>query len=229
MTNKLIHTEGRIVVKVDVESKNSHTFQDGIKIRLERKYDNFNQRYTQPVNAIVVSAETIPGGSEILIHHNACHDTNKIFNYVPLSGKETGGDIKYFSIREDEAFAWLDKTEWHPLPGFDFALRVFKPYNGILQGIEPTLIKNVLYITTGHYKGLVCHTLMASDYEIIFQDVNGREGNLIRVRTSEDKKAQREEEISVIDHSLTEQVLNRELLVGITIKDAKPLIQLING
>lgn len=219
----LMHTEGRIVISVDLEAKNSWTFEDGTKIRMERKYDNFNMRYVKPVNAIVVSAETIPVESEILIHHNATDTTNQIFDYQPLSGKEAASEIKYFSIREDEAFAWLKGFTWNPLPGFDFALRVFKPYNGILQGVEPTLIKNVLYITTGQYKGLVCHTLRASDYQIIFQDTNGQEGNLIRVRTSEDTKTQREEEISVIDHSLTEQVLNGKLIVGVTKSDAKPL------
>lgn len=219
----LKYTEGRIIVEIDLEKKNWHQFDDGTKIRLERKYENFNERYTRPVNAIVVSSEHIPSGSEILIHHNCTHDTNRIFNYKQLSGKDEASDIKYYSIHEDEVFAWRDKDEWKPLPGFDFALRIFKPYKGILHGIEPEKIKQCLYLTTGKYKDQVCITLQAVDYQIIFQDVNGREGNLIRLRTEGDEKTQREPEIVAIHHEYTEMVKYRQLIVGLTKSDAKPI------
>ena len=67
--NKLKHVEGRIIVSVDHESKNSHKFADGTVIRLERDYNNLNRRQTQPTNAIVISGKDISKGSEILIHH----------------------------------------------------------------------------------------------------------------------------------------------------------------
>lgn len=227
----LTHVENRIVVSVDMEGKNSHTFADGTQIRIERKYDNFNMRYVNPVNAIIVSAENIKEGSEVLIHHNSCHDTNRVFNYIPLSGDDIASNVRHFAIPETEAFAWYDKESksWQPLPGFDFALRVFKPYNGILDGIEPTLIKDCLYITTGEYKGLVCRTLKAVDYNIIFQDVNGQEGNLIRFRSRDDEKTKRETEIVAIDHSLTGEIVKGNLIAGITKTDAKPINELING
>lgn len=223
---QLKHVENRIAVRVDMNYKNSHTFGDGTKIALERRYDNFDRKYTEPVNAVVMSGENIPEGSEILIHHNSCHDTNRIFNYTALSGDEIASDIKYFSIPETEAFAWYSKESknWQPLPGFDFALRVFRPYKGVLEGIEPTLIKDCLYVTTGEYKGLVCRTLKSCDYQLIFQDQNGREGNLIRFRSSEDVKTQRECEVIAIDHSLTNEMLNRNLIAGISKSDAKPVI-----
>lgn len=223
--DKLTYIEGRIICQVDMEGKNSHRFADGTTIRLERRYDNFNMRYVNPVNATVISAENIPEGAVILIHHNSIHDTNRVFNYSSLSGDEIASNIRYFSIPETEAFAWYDKESknWKPLPGFDFALRVFKPYKGILEGVEPTLIKDCLYVTTGEYKGLICRTLKSCDYNIIFQDVNGREGNLIRFRSVEDLKTQRELEIVAIDHTLTEQLQNGDLIVGITKSDAKPL------
>lgn len=232
---QLKHVENRIVVSVDMEGKNSHTFTDGTKIRLERKYDNFDLKYVNPTNAIVVSAENIPEGAEILIHHNSTHDTNRIFNYDQLSGHVIASNIKHFAIPETEAFAWYDKQSksWQPLPGFDFALRVFRPYKGVLDGIDPTLIKDCLYVTTGEYKGLVCRTLRACDYTIIFQDVNGREGNIIRFRSKdvigEDKKIAREMEVVAIDHDLTNKMINGDLIAGITKSDAKPVIQLING
>lgn len=232
---QLKHVENRIVVSVDMEGKNSHQFADGTTIRLERKYDNFDLKYVNPTNATVVSAENIPEGAEILLHHNSTHDTNRVFNYTSLSGSVIASNIRHFAIPETEAFAWYDKKSksWQPLPGFDFALRVFRPYKGILDGIEPTLIKDCLYVTTGEYKGLVCRTLRACDYTIIFQDINGREGNIIRFRSKDvigdDKKVVREMEIVAIDHALTNDMLNGALIAGVTISDAKPVIQLING
>ena len=108
--NKLTHVEGKLVVRIDMNYKNSWTFEDGTKIVLERKYDCFDEKYTRPVNAIVVSAGNIPAGSEVIIHHTCTHDTNRVFNYQPLSGEVEASDIRYFSIREDEAFAWYDEV-----------------------------------------------------------------------------------------------------------------------
>jgi hypothetical protein len=222
---KLTHADGRIVIKVDIQYKNSWTFANGTKISLERKYDCFDKKYTQPVNAIVISAENIPEGCEILIHHNSVDETNKINDYKPLSGDDIASNIRYFSIPESEAFAWYDKEskQWLPIDGFDFALNVFKPYNGILHGVEPTQLKDTLLITTGEYKGQVVRTLKASNYNIIFQDTNGREGNLIRIRSSEDLKTKRECEIVALDHSLTDLYNKGGLLAGIKKLDAKPI------
>ena len=60
--------EGRVIISVDHEKKNSHTFEDGTTIRLERDWNNLNRRETQPVNAIVIDGEGIKDGAEILIH-----------------------------------------------------------------------------------------------------------------------------------------------------------------
>jgi hypothetical protein len=223
---KLTHTEGRIIVSVDMNYKNSHTFTDGTKISLERKYDNFDQKYTQPVNAIVISAENIPEGSEIIIHHNCTHETNRINNYKALSGEDIAADVRYFSIKVTEAFAWRNGAKWQPLPGFDFALRIFKPYFGVIEGIEPTLIKNILWITTGEYKGNAVVTLKHCDYQLIFQDINGREANLIRLRSAENVEEQRECEIIALHNDYTEKILNGQLHVGLTKSDANSLNKL---
>lgn len=223
--SKLTHVENKIVVKVQMDYKNSHTFSDGTKIALERRYDCFDRKYTEPVNAIVISGENIPEGAEILCHHNSTHDTSRIFDFKELSGEDIASNVRYFSIPESEAYAWYDNASlsWQPLPGFDFALNVYKPYKGILQNIDPTQYKDTLLITTGEYKGLVVRTLKASNYNIIFQDVTGREGNLIRIRSSEDPKTQRECEIVAIDHTLTGLYNNGELIAGIKKSDAKPI------
>lgn len=215
---------GRVVIKIDIEKKNTHAFADGTVIRLERQYNNLNRRETEPVNATVIDGEVTKVGAEILIHPNAINESNRIYNYKGLT-EELSNDIRYYSIPEEQCFAWLNGSEWLPLRGFAFALRVYKPYNGSLVGIEPTIVKDVLYITTGELKGSVVHTLKASDYTIIFQDINGREGRLIRCRHFEDEEHEREE-IVAISHYLTNQVENGELIVGILPTTAK---QLING
>jgi len=65
--DNLIHREGRIVVKVDIDSKNSHTFESGLTIRRERKFNDFNRRITQPTNCWVISGDGIPKGAELLL------------------------------------------------------------------------------------------------------------------------------------------------------------------
>jgi hypothetical protein len=214
--------EGKVIISVDLESKNSHTFSDGTKIRLERQYNNLNRRETHPVNATVISGEGMNSGSQILIHPNMTHETYRIYDYAPLSGTIEGSDIKYYSIPEEQCYAWLDGDTWKPLKNFDFALRVYIPYVGLIDGIEPTLVKDVLYVTTGEFKGKVVHTLKSCDYEIIFQGSNGQEDRLIRFRHFPDQEHEREEVIAV-DEYLTKKVNNKELIIGLSPLKAKTI------
>lgn len=214
--SNLKHTFGRVIVKVDTQSKNYHSFGNGLTIRRERNFNEFNRRITQPSNAIVISGEGIDKGSEILISHNSIHDTNRIFDY-----RNDSPDIHYLSIPEYDCFAWRDKNGvMQPMKNYEFGLRIYRPYTGRISFITPVLLKDVLYITTGSLKGKVVHTLKASDYEIVFQDLDGQEGNLIRFRHSDDDTFDREE-VQAINHELTEQVNSGILFVGITEKDCK--------
>jgi hypothetical protein len=219
---KLISPANRVIIKVDLESKNSHTFKDGTKIKLERQYDNFNMRYVKPVNAEVVNAKDIPAGAEILIHHNATHDTYKIFNYQRPTA-EASSDIQYFSIPIEECFMWREEkgSTWNALNNFITGLRIFEPYSGTLQGIDPSLIKNKIYVTSGELAGNVVGTVISSDYEIIYQNDDGTEGKIIRLRYYPEGN-DRNEVISV-EHEYTERVKSGELLVGYSISDAKKL------
>lgn len=218
----LNRVDGKVIVAVDLESKNSHRFSDGTTIRLERQWNNLNKRETHPVNAIAISGDGVKEGSEILIHPNMTHDAYRIFDYEPFSGKSEASDVKYYSIPVEQCYAWLDGDTWKPLYGFDFALRVYTPYEGKLEGIEPSIIKDVLYVTTGEFTGKVIHTLKSSDYEIIFQNVDGREGRIIRFRHFPDHDNEREEVIAIND-SLTRLVKNKKLLVGLTPTNAKTI------
>lgn len=219
----LMHKQGRVVVKIDLQGKNSHTFENGQTIRLEREYNNLNRREVSPVNATVVSAENIPEGSTILIHHNSTHDSNRIFDYGELSGEAEADTVKYFSIPEEDCYAWLDDAgNPYPLKNFAFALRVYEPYLGLVQGVQPNLLKNVLYLTTSNLKGCVCGTLKAVDYQIVYQGIDGREKNLIRLRHSDDEEIEREEVI-YIDHQLTDKVNEGKLFVGLSPLTATPI------
>ena len=219
---KLKAPTNRVIIKVDLESKNSHTFKDGTKIKLERVYDNFNMRYVKPVNAEVVDAKDIPAGAEILIHHNATHDTYKIFNYQRPT-TEASSDIQYFSIPIEECFMWREGkgSIWNALNNFVTALRIFKPYKGMLQGIEPEVMNNKLYITSGELKGRAVNTVISSDYEIIYQNDDGTEGRIIRLRYFPDGNDRNE--IIAINDNMTELVESGELLVGYNKSDAKKL------
>ena len=219
---KLKAPSNRVIIKVDLESKNSHTFKDGTKIKLERVYDNFNMRYVKPVNAEVVDAKDIPVGAEILIHHNATHDTYKIFNYQRPT-TEASSDIQYFSIPIEECFMWREGkgSIWNALNNFVTALRIFKPYKGMLQGIEPEVMNNKLYITSGELKGRAVNTVISSDYEIIYQNDDGTEGRIIRLRYFPDGNDRNE--IIAINDNMTELVESGELLVGYNKSDAKQL------
>lgn len=220
----LVHVSGRVIVKADMEFKNSHTFSDGTKIRLERQYNNFNKRETQPVNAIVISAENIPQGTEILVSHNALHDTNRIFDYYVSETEVNTSDVRYYSLPEYDCFAWRDiDGEFKPLRGYQFGLRVYKPYTGLIEGIEPTLIKDTLYVKTGKLAGCIVGTLKACDYEIIFQDKDGRENRLIRFRHSDEEEIEREEAIYIND-DLTEKLSRFELLLGYSAATATTII-----
>jgi negative regulator of sigma E activity len=96
------------------------------------------------------------------------------------------------------------------------------PYEGKLSGIEPSLVSDVLYVTTGEFSGKIVHTLKACDYEIIFQDTNGQEGRLIRFRHFPDEENEREEVIAIDDY-LTDKLNRGELLVGLTPNKAEKI------
>jgi hypothetical protein len=213
--------DGRILVKIDTQYKNSYRFGNGTNIRLERQFNNLNRRETEPINAIVEYSDYIPKGSEILIHHNSVHDTNRIFNYGNISD-DLKNDVIYLSLPKEECYCYreVNSSTWNACYGFALAERVFEPYVGIIDGIEPTELKNTFYITTGDLKGLVVRTLKSCDYEMIFQDNDGRENSLIRIRHFENGWNEREEVVGV-DYHLTGLVKKGKLLVGVNIKKAK--------
>lgn len=227
--SKLKAPFGRVVVSVDIEGKNSHTFSGGTKIRLERNNNNLNRREVSPVNATVLSSEYMPEGSEVLISHNAVHDVNRLFNFTPLSGESEASDIKYYSLPDSECFVYREpgQEEWIACKGYATGLRIFKPYTGILENISPTVIKNKLFITSGSLKNKVVCTLKSCDYQIVYQDKNGREGNIIRVRHFDTEELHERQEVICVDNEMTKYVFDGKILIGISVSDAKQLNEVV--
>lgn len=221
--DNLRHVEGRVVVKVDMLAKNHHKFESGLVIRRERQFNEFNRRITQPTNCIVISAEGIEKNAEILVEHNALHETNRINDYKNKFESEETDRVRYYSISTFECLAWRKDSEWKPVEGFEFGLRIFKPYEGKLEGIEPTLIEDTLWVTSGMYKGNALRTLRGCDYELIYNESFGVEGSLICFRPEGDEKRNLEAEAVALMHEITDKILSNEYLIGYTTKDAKPL------
>lgn len=225
--NSLKAAAGRVIVKVDMDFKNQYKFSNGTVIRMERDRNDFDKKYTTITQGEVIDSEYIPKGATVYFHHNGTHENGRIYNYKTLNSEDIANEIRYFSIPEGECFLYrVGNGELLPLRGFATALRVFKPYSGILQGIEPILLKNVLYLTSGVMKGQVCHTLKACDYQLTVL-VDGRDRNIIRVRDAGLQEEHREELVAV-NHSYTKQVKEGKLYVGLTVTDCKPLKELKN-
>lgn len=225
---------GRVLVKVDMEYKNHHTFSDGTEIRIERGYNNLNFREVNPVNATIVDGSQldIPEGAEVLIHHNSTHDVNRLFDYTSLSGEAEASSVKLFSIPLEECYLWrLNEGEWQPVKNFVIVERIYKPYSGIVQGIEPELVKNRLFAKSGNLANKAVIVLKASDYEIVCRDKNGQEQRIIRCRHYEDDDTHIKQEIVAIDDALTEKILNGEYLIGLNPLTAKKHIpyESLNG
>lgn len=226
---KLSHPTGRVIVSVDMQYKNKHTFSNGKQIVLVRQVNNFDRKYTEPVNAMVISADTIPAGAEVLIHPNCTHDTNRLFNHKQISGHDIAAEINTFSIKEEHCYMWRKGTpEWTPCSIYDTGLRVFQPHAGMIVGIPPKRIKDVLYVTSGKFKGQVVKTMRACDYELIFNDLDGREKRIIRFRpegdySSDNPAHHRESEAIAIMHNLTDMVNAGKLHIGLTESNCKPV------
>jgi len=217
----------RVLIIADLHSKSTYRFANGMEISLVRNVDNMNRRQTQPVNGIVLNAKNIPTGSEIIMHHNALDGNNELVNYKRLG--EESQNVKYLSVPEHDCYLYRlpNSEKWLPCEGFATALRCYTPYSGIIEGIKPTRLKNRLLITSGKYKGQVCLVANGADYQMVFQGLNGREQNVIRLRTFEYENFERDEIIGV-DHENTRLYNAGKLLAGITPDDAKKRVSACN-
>jgi len=217
--------KGRLLIKCDRDFKNNHTFQSGLTIRLERNVNNLNHRETMPVQGeLLAPYMDAPIGSTIIFHPNSIHPSNEIYNHSELSGEEIASNIGIYAIPESECYLWKSKdmTDYQPIKGYAIGLRVFEPYNGILQGIPHKKIPNTLFVKSGIYKNKIVRTVKASDYEMVFRNQEGREERIIRFRTYYPTYNEREE-VLFIEEKLTTDLFNKKLLVGLTETDCEEI------
>jgi hypothetical protein len=205
----------RTLVIVDKNYKDRVLLGDsGVVLERPRNYDNLNNRITQPIQGFVVNDSELPSGAEILCHHNSFQDTNKLFTFEN-DFEEQGFGL--YSIPKLETFVYrFDSKEWKPCNGFILGLRVFKPYKGVLIGVEPKELKNYLYVTSDcALKSKVIKTVHAALYPIVFNDENYNEQTIIRVRHFPNEQDHPREEVICVMNDMTKQVKKGELLVGI--------------
>lgn len=214
----LLPNRDRVLVEADMQAKNSYRLTDEVTIQMERNIENYNGRETNAVQGYVTDQEGFPKRAEVLVDHNSLHPTNLIGDV------EMKSNYKLFSVPLPEVYCYRElktnKTdcaifygEWMPCENFLIIERVFRPYAGILEGIEPTELKNILFCLQGEYKHKVLHTAKWTDYEIIFQNEFGREDSIIRMRNNDD-------EVEAVSDDLTNLLLSGKLLIGKTASTA---------
>ncbi len=215
----LKHAPGRVVIKCDTNYKENETLSSGLVLGRPRDWNQFDMKIKNPTQAIVISAEYIPKGAIVLIGHTTIHDTNRIFNYKEVSGS----DVNYYSIPENQVFLWrMGNEEWKTIFPFETALKIWKPYKGFLVAVEPTFLKDTLFVTSGELKWKAVKTVKSSDYVVTYREPStGKERKLLRFRPFGNEKEHREPEAIGEAEDITQAILNDEYLIGIELSDAK--------
>lgn len=197
-------TQGNVLVRMDLTQKERYKFSNGQEIYISRGHE-YNLRLDNPNVAEVIHSEKIPAGSIVLMHHNAVHDTYKVFEIK---------DENVYSVPSDMIFLYDNGYGWIQNEGFVISQRIFKPYEGLIIGMQPELVKNRLYILKGLYEGKCVVTLDNAAYRIVYF-LEGREHSIIRTRIRE---------IVAEDVELGKKIEVGEYLVGTTAKDAAKLL-----
>lgn len=207
-------TKANVLIEVDMDNKTKYRFDNGTEIFISRGH-NYNLREDAASVGKVLSAEKIPKGSMVLIHHNATQDSYKIFNL---------GKDNVFSVPNDQVFLFNDGSGWQPNDNFLITYRIFRRYKGLILGVEPERVEGRLYVIKGKIDddsepldGKVAIVTPNSDYEIIFHE-NGKSKSIIRTRSRE---------ILAEDVEMTTEVnkgdYTSEYIIGNNSKDAQPL------
>lgn len=213
---------GNLIFKIDTKQKEKYALTKDVTIHIERGY-NFNLREDRAAFGYVIDGEGLPSGAMLLCNYLALEPTYEITNETILTDAEKSEGFKVFSIPLDMAFCYNNGDGWKPCKSYLITKRIFKPYTGNLQGIEPELVKNRMYVEKGivewegeseDLSGKVVVSLENCDYEIIFHTPDHREHRLIR---SMDR------EIIAIDEGITDKLIKNKYLVGHSKQDCKYL------
>lgn len=208
-------SKNRLLITINSELKNTYNLTDGVTIVLLRDEMQFDGRIKNAVQGYIYGTTT-----EVLLDHNSHHRVNEVLDHDILLPEHTG----LYSILKSEIYAYRqdDNNDWLPHTweddngehGFLLVERVWESYNGLLVGLGPKVMKNRLFVSEGRYKHKVLITENHCDYTIVYQERNGREASLTRMRDNEF-------EIVGVDDELTGKVLSGKLLIGETGTTAK--------
>lgn len=214
--------KGRILIKMDTLQKTKYAFANGTTIHIEKGY-NFNRREDWPSLATLIDGDGIPGGAEVLLHHNVTEQTYSVEGEQVLTDQERLDGYKILSVPEDMCFMYREgEGEWMPYKNFLITERIFKKYDGWLVEIQLEQVKNRMFVVKGEVEfdgekidlsGKVIVSTVNCDYEIIFHDKNNREQRMMRTR---------EREVLAIDEGMTAELAgSKKYLVGINSQLAK--------
>jgi len=207
--------KGKVIVKINFKQKEKYQLTEGVTIEWQRGY-NFNLREDRAASGYVIDGEGLPVGAYVLTNYLATEPSYEITNQTILTDEEKEIGFKVVSIPQDMVFCYLENGEWQPYFEYLITTRIFKEYKGVLVGIENEQIKNRLYVIKGEIEwdgvkedlaGKVCIVTEFSDYQIIFHDTDSKEQSVIRTR---------DREVLAVDNTLTKDVQNGELLIGIS-------------
>jgi hypothetical protein len=211
----------RVLIAVDLKYKDRVSLgESGVILERPRNYDDLNHRVTQTSQGWVINSDYLESGSEVLVSHNSFHETNKLFTFDNEISLQS---IGVFSIPKTECYVYrVNNGKWKACEGFLLGLKVFEPYNGILEGIEPKEIKRTFFVTTdGYLKHKVVDTVNAAILPIIANDENYNEIIINRIRHYPNDPYNVREEVLAINNEKTNKVLKGELLIGNNNKDCQ--------
>lgn len=204
----------KVLIRIDMTQKEKYSLGNGKTLHWQRGF-NFNLREDRATYGYVVDGNGMKEGTPVLVNYLSTEPSYAADNETILTEEEKKEGFRIRNIEADMIFCYFDGEKWQPCKGFLITKRIFKPYNGLLVGIEHERIKGRLYVVKGFdeydgevtdLSGKVCCVTPHSDVELIWHDESSRERRLIRTMNRE---------IEAIDNDMTEQVKNGELLVGV--------------
>lgn len=182
--NKIKPVGNRVIVLVDVQEKETHSFtkEDGTTGKLymanEYSWDSRVTNFTQGV--LLTDYKNLKAGVHVLAHHNSMGDE------CELSDSRIPSGHKLFSIESVFVYFGIDGEEIIPVDGYLLADRLYVEQSSIIE-TEKVKIPNKLRIkavpdsVSGIKVGDVVITYIYSDYEMT-HNVNGKVENIIRLK-----------------------------------------------
>jgi hypothetical protein len=217
----IIPSNDRVLIAVDLKYKDRVLLgESGVVLERPRDYDNLNHRETKISQGWVVNSDYLPIGSEVLVSHNSFHDTNRLFG---LDIEIELLNIGVYAVPKMETYCYkYGSKKWNACEGFLLGMKLFEPYNGIIEGIEPKEIKRTLFVTSDcKLKHKVVDTVNAAVLPIVFNDEDFNEIIINRIRHFPNESDNVREEVLCINQEKTKKVLKGELLIGNNKSDCK--------